>query len=210
MKGTNMKIYIDFDGTLFNTDRYINDFIRIFNEYGINKSKFDNVKKTLFNDKELFNINAIIDYFINKYNIDYELKNKINLLLNNSYVFYDVVDSLKNLINFGYELCLLSYGDYNFQKMKIYSSGLSEIFKEIIITEKDKSRLDLDYKNSIFIDNNPIEIEKLYNSGAKKIIRVKRDNDRYAEIQCNISGIIECSDFKQIVQILNDNIINKM
>jgi len=32
-----MKIYIDFDGTLFDTDKYENDFIKIYNKYGINK-----------------------------------------------------------------------------------------------------------------------------------------------------------------------------
>lgn len=194
----NMKIYIDFDGTLFDTDKYMSDFMDIFNQYGINSVIFDEVRANLFNDEKLFNLDIIIDYFIEKYNVDIELKYKIDNLLTNSYVYPEVIDCLNILINSGFELYLLTYGDALFQLKKIEASNLSGYFKGIIITDKDKSELNLDYKNSIFIDNNPIVIEKLYESKAKKLIRIKRKSDRYTKDKCNVCNIMECSDFNDV------------
>lgn len=197
-----MKVYIDFDGTLFDTDRYTKDFMNIFHEYDINEEIFDETKKILFNENKLFNINVIIDYFIEKYDIDIQLRRKIDDLLNHSYIYSDVLDCLNMLVNNGYELYLLTYGDKDFQKMKIDASNISKYFKEIIITEKDKSKLNLNYKNSIFIDNNPIEIERFCNSKAKSVIRIRRNNDRYSKIDCNILNNLECKDFYHVVQLL--------
>lgn len=197
-----MKVYIDFDGTLFDTDRYTKDFMNIFHEYDINEEIFDETKKILFNENKLFNINVIIDYFIEKYDIDIQLRRKIDDLLNHSYIYSDVLDCLNMLVNNGYELYLLTYGDKDFQKMKIDASNISKYFKEIIITEKDKSKLNLNYKNSIFIDNNPIEIESFCNSKAKSVIRIRRNSDRYSKIDCNILNNLECKDFYHVVQLL--------
>ena len=204
-----MKLYIDFDGTLFNTHKYTKDFMSILNDYGIDKTLFDEAKDKLCGNNKLFNINVVVDYFISNYNIDYSLKDKIDNLLNDSYVYSDVIECLNMLIDSGYELYLLTYGDDEFQKLKIDVSNLSKYFKEIIITGKDKSKLDIDYENSIFIDNNPIEIEKFYNSMAKTIIRIRRDSDRYSKKECNIPSVIECIDFNQVIHILKGGVNNE-
>lgn len=201
-----MKIYIDFDGTLFNTDKYIEDFMNILNDYGIDKALFDEVKNRICGNSKLFNINVIIDYFVTKHNIDNSLKEKINNLLNDSYVYSDVIECLTSLINERYELYLLTYGDGEFQKLKINASNLSKYFKDIIITEKDKSKLDIDYENSIFIDNNPIEVERFYNSNARNIIRIRRSSDKFANTGCNISDIAQCSDFYDIIELLKGEV----
>ena len=204
-----MKIYIDFDGTLFNTDKYTEDFMNILNDYGIDKALYNEVNNVICGNSRLFNINVIIDYFVTKHNINNSLKEKINNLLNDSYVYSDVIECLNILINEGYELYLLTYGDGEFQKLKINASNLSKYFKEIIITEKDKSKLDIDYENSIFIDNNPFEIEKFNNSNGKILIRIRRDNDKFANIPCNISNVIQCCDFNQIIDFLKGGFINE-
>lgn len=204
-----MKIYIDFDGTLFNTDKYTKNFMDIFNEHGIDNVIFNRVRNILFNNENLFDLDIIIDYFLKEYNIDIGLKIKINSLLNKSYLYPEVVNCLKELIDSGYELHLLTYGDKNFQSMKIDSSNISGYFKNIIITDEDKSELNLDYKNSIFIDNNPFVIDKLYNSMAKRIIRIKRDSDRYAKIKCSVLNVVECKDFNQVVQYLKGGFYNE-
>lgn len=204
-----MQTYIDFDGTLFDTDRYTEDFMTIFNEYGITKEMFDIEKKNLFNDKELFNINKITNYLIEKYNISSDLKNKISALLDKSYVYSDVLVNLETLIKNGYELYILSYGDIEFQKLKICSSNLSRYFKKIIITEKDKSKLNIDYKNSIFIDNNPNELEKFHESMARKIIRIRREKDKYSKLNSNVLDILECKDFNKVVELMEGDFFNE-
>ena len=59
-----MKIYIDFDGTLFNTDKYTNDFMKVLYDYGIDKKLFDDVNNKILNNNKLFNLNVIIDYHV--------------------------------------------------------------------------------------------------------------------------------------------------
>lgn len=197
-----MKLYVDFDGTLFDTDKYINDIMTIFNEYGINDKIFNETKNILFNEHELFNLDKIINYFIQSYNIDVELKTKIDNLLNKSYLYSEVINCLDILINSGYDLYLFTYGDYNFQSMKIEASGISKYFKDIIITDKDKSQLNLDYKNIIFIDNNPYVIKNLSYTSTKNIIRIKRNSDRYNSFDCFSQKVVECKDFNQVILYL--------
>lgn len=204
-----MKIYIDFDGTLFNTDKYKEDIINILNDYGIDKMIFEEVKKIFYINNKVFDIIDVVDYFIDKYNIDNSLKDKINGLLNNSYIYSDVIENLKILLDMGYELYLLTYGHQNYQRKKINSSNIFDYFKDIIITEKDKSKLDIDYENSIFIDNNPIEIKRFHNSNAKKIIRIIRENEKYSKEVCNVLNVIECNSFYHIVEILRGDFINE-
>lgn len=203
-----MKIYIDFDGTLFNTDKYTKDYMNIFSYYHINSDLFDEVK-TLLSHNSLFNINKIIDYLIKNYNIDKSLKEQVGKLLNNSYIYPDVKESLNNLIDNGYELYLLTYGDKEFQSNKIDSSNITNYFKDIIITNKNKSELNLDYNNSIFIDNSPYVIDLLNNCSTKKLIRIKRDDDRYSKLKCNVSDLIECNDFYEIVKYLKGGFSNE-
>lgn len=204
-----MKIYIDFDGTLFDTDKYTEDFMNIFNKYGIDKDLFDKCKKIVFDNDDLFNLDIIIDYFIKNYNIDSNLKKEMEDLLNNSYIYPDVINCLDFLSSSGYELYLLSYGDEKFQTKKIFKYDLVKYFNKIIITDKDKSKLDLDYENGIFIDNNPIVIESLYNINANNLIRIKRKSDRYTKFECNALGIIECEDFYEVIKFLKGGFDNE-
>ena len=201
-----MKIYIDFDGTLFNTDKYKEDFMNVLKDYGIDEKVFEEVKKVICNNNKLFNIDKIIDYFIDNYNVDNSLKFKIDSLLSNSYVYPDVIENLKALSNMNYELYLLTYGDTDYQRMKINSADIECFFKDIIIAETDKSKLDIDYENSIFIDDNPIEIERFYRANAKEIIKIIRDNDKYAKDVCNVLNARECKNFYQIVETLRGDL----
>ena len=102
---------------------------------------------------------------------------------------------------------LLTLGNKNFQQKKIYSSNINKYFKDIIITDKDKSKLNINYSNSIFIDNNPIELKKFYNSKDKYLIRIKRDTDKYSKLNLDINNIPEYKDFNEL---LNSNYIDKI
>ena len=200
-----MRIYIDFDGTLFDTDKYENDFIKIYNKYGINKNIFNKVSKRLFNNINLFDIEIITNYFIKNYNIDSKISKEIESLYNKDYIYKDVIPCLRKIKKLGYSLSILTYGNKSFQSKKIDSSNISIYFDEIIITDSSKSKLNIDYKNSVFVDNNPKDIIDLYNINPKKIIRIKRSTDKYIAINLENSNIIECSDFYQITELLKGN-----
>lgn len=183
-----MKIYIDFDGTLFNTDKFYQDYLTILNKYNISSFEIDEIKKELFTNRR-FNLDILTDYIISKYNIK-NLKQEVESLYNNSYVFEDVIPFLEKYKN--YNLILLTLGDIDYQNRKIESSNLSKYFQDIIITDVDKSQLDIDYKDNLFIDNNPKELIKFQNNGGK-IIRIRRIEDKYSVI--DLDNVLEYKSF---------------
>ena len=120
-----MKIYIDFDGTLFNTDKFYQDYLDILNKYNISSLEIDEMKKELFTNRR-FNLDILTDYIISKYNIK-NLKQEVEFLYNNSYVFEDVIPFLEKYKN--YNLILLTLGDIDYQNRKIESSNYNNILK---------------------------------------------------------------------------------
>jgi FMN phosphatase YigB (HAD superfamily) len=73
-----------------------------------------------------------------------------------------------------YELILLTWGNNEYQLDKINCSKISKYFKELLITQKLKYELDIDYKNSIFIDDNPRDLRGLVNNNSYRVIRLCR------------------------------------
>ena len=71
-------------------------------------------------------------------------------------------------------LILLTRGNLDYQLFKIKESKIENYFKNIIVVNQYKGLLNLDYKNSIFIDDNPKEIESILKNNPKKVIRLKR------------------------------------
>lgn len=183
-----MKIYLDFDGTLFNTDKFYQDYLVILNKYNISSFEIEKMKKELFTNRR-FNLDILTDYIISKYNIK-NLKQEVESLYNNSYVFEDVIPFLEKYKN--YNLILLTLGDIDYQNRKIESSNLTKYFQDIIITDVDKSQLDINYKDNLFIDNNPKELIKFQNKGGKTI-RIRRIEDKYSVI--DLDNVLEYKNF---------------
>ena len=146
------------------------------------------MKKELFTNRR-FNLDILTDYIISKYNIK-NLNQEVESLYNNSYVFEDVIPFLEKYKN--YNLILLTLGDIDYQNRKIESSNLSKYFQDIIITDVDKSQLDINYKDNLFIDNNPKELIKFQNKGGK-ILRIRRIEDKYSVI--DLDNVLEYKNF---------------
>ena len=86
-----------------------------------------------------------------------------------------------------------------FHELKINGSGISNYFDTIIITATPKHELDFKYENGIFVDDNPKDLENLYNVNGKRIIRIKRKNGRYSDKPLNISKIEEYTTLSEIL-----------
>lgn len=192
-----MNIYIDFDGTLYKTNELYNRFIKLFNKYNFSETDIQKfMKQEPYKTHKSFDIlaNKIInDYNLNKEEIEQELNN----IYTEDLVYPDVIPFLEKYSK-KYNLILLTLGNIEHQKRKINSSKLSKYFKDIIITNKDKSLLNIDYSKSIFIDNNPKEIEKFHNVNAYSIIRIIRNNDNFYNNQKNIIDTKEYFNFQDI------------
>lgn len=182
------KIYFDFDGTLYNSNKLTDDFYNIFVNYGLSKDKIKSIKKELFKNK-IFNLDILTDFVINNYGISDKIKMDIDRLYKNDYLYDDVMKSIDKLKE-KYQLIILTYGSYKYQMNKINGSNINKYIKDIIVTENDKSKLDIvDYNNSIFIDNNPSDILRFSECKPYKLIRIRRDDDKYRDVDTTINTL---------------------
>lgn len=200
-----MTIYIDFDGTLYNTNKLYKNFINVFKKYNIQEQQIKELMREIpYKTNKSFDILA--DNIINKYNLDKEIFKELDKLYDNNYIYTDTISFLEKYYQ-QYNLILLTLGNISYQQKKINSTNIKKYFKDIIITDKDKSKLNIDYSKGIFIDNNPKELERFYNSKAIHLIRIKRNDDKYSKLKLNIKDIPEFKDFNEL---LNNNYIEKI
>ena len=194
-----MNIYIDFDGTIFDIDSLNNDFIKIFNNID------NNYIKSLI--KKYKNYYIVTNILIKDYHLENNYIDKVNNLFQNNYIYKDAITFLEKYYQ-KYNLILLTYSNsIEYQKKKINSSNIDKYFKDIIITTKDKSKLDnIDYQNGIFIDNNPYELKKLYNKNILNIIRINHINDTYHK-EKTFNNTKEYQDF---IELINNKHIEKI
>ena len=122
-----------------------------------------------------------------------------------NYIFTDGISFLKTLKEKGHNIFLLSYAENNlqYQLSKIYNSNIVDYFDGIIITKDFKYDIDLNYSEGVFIDDNPRDLIGLYSKNAKKVIRLRRKNQKYSSEDLNIN-IEEYENFDEIPLDLED------
>ena len=189
-----MKIYIDFDGTLFDSTKHYHKYINIFKKHNLNIT--ETLNKTYEKDK---NFDTISKKIIQKYNLDNSIFKELEKLYSEKLIFKDAIPFLEKYSK-KYDLILLTLGNIKYQQKKINKTKIYPYFKDIIITNKDKSNLNIDYENGVFIDNNPLELKKFYNSKAKYLIRIKRKTDKYSKLNLNIENIPEFTSFDELTK----------
>lgn len=183
-----MNYYIDFDNTLFDTVSFHRDLLKILLNNGIEESYI----KKFYKDNGLNPINLV-----NSLNND-KINKEVDKLFKNAknYLYKDALSFLNNKGNKQY--ILYSYGYLDYQNKKIDNSNIKDYFDEVIITDKDKTKLDLDYQNGIFIDDNTKVIKELLKKDVVKVYRVKRDNNLHSEEKLNNKNVIEIFNMKEI------------
>ena len=181
--------YIDFDNTLYETGKLTKDVLYDFSKI-ISNSKNLDLNEVLKNLKNSFN--STVDNFESfslslsqKYEIPYNnfqsILNKRIIIEGNQYVFPDALEFLKRLKSSNKEVCILTYvaqkENLRQQALKLAGSGVLPYVTEVYNTTRYKFDLELDYKNEIFIDDSPRDIEGLYKAGARNLIRIKKPNN---------------------------------
>ena len=200
--------YIDFDSTLYDTTSLTNDMLETMALH-IDKSNKDNILqelKSLFNREHIYNIFDLCNYFEKKYSLESNyLLNPVKEVIKNGskYVYDDVISFLNKLKEKNNKIQMLTSStikeNMEFQSLKILGSGLSNYFDVITITSVPKFSLGLKYKDGIFIDDNPKDLESLFKANGKRIIRIKRKNGKYSNKLLNISKIEEYTTLSEIL-----------
>jgi len=182
-----MKIYVDFDRTLFDCDKFLGDLYALISQYNISKELFRECQNQC--RKKGFNPHIILNNVKEKYDFDDELYQKIDMLIQNTsnYLYTDAIIFLDYLRKLNHEIIILTKGNSDYQREKIFNSHLDLYYNKLMVTMKHKGSLNLDYENSIFIDDNPIEIQSLLTKNPKMVIRMKRDNSKYSNIPLEVN-----------------------
>jgi FMN phosphatase YigB (HAD superfamily) len=172
-----------------------------------NKIKYNQILVELqqvFNRDGIYNIYELIDYFNKKYEFNKEEeKKKIEQIILNGkkYVYEDAEDFLRSIKEKGHIINLLTnivQNNQDAQLLKIKGSGLSYYFDNIIIAMQPKYKLDLNYKNGIFIDDNPKDIRGLYSRNPMQIMRIRRIDNKYSKEDLEIPEIKEYRNLKEV------------
>ena len=192
-----MTYYIDFDNTLFDTVSFYNDLKLIMNDYGIDEKI---IKKYHIDNKGIYSPLKLIDYCIEKKIANNNIISEVMKHFDNAkkYLYNDAEDFLMRIKSNENKLVLLTYGDFDYQQKKIKPCLIEKYFDEIIITDKEKYSLDLDFKNGVFVDDNCKVIKGILTRNPYKVIRVKRINNPRSKHVLNNNIVFEHEDLKGI------------
>ena len=199
------KVYIDFDGTLYNSDNFYNGFIEICSKYNIEKEKVKEIESDIFNNKNLFNVDILSQKIFEYYQLPISFLYDVEALYKKPNLFSDTIPSLEQLIKSSkYELYILTHGNRVYQLKKITSSKIDKYIKEIIVTTGSKIDLDgINYQESIFIDNNPFQIKQLIAAKAKKVIRIRRHQDKYSKI----ASTVPVNEYDNLLTLIKEELL---
>lgn len=204
-----MNYYLDFDNTLYETakltalmlEAIANTISESTGEDActLKKEAVENFNSTIDN------IFSFAENMSKKHGVDSQkVLDKVNEVIDNGniIVFEDAVRFLKRLKENGHKAFILTYvakGNEEYQMRKLLGSGLMQYFDGIIITSEYKFLLDLKYENGIFIDDDPRDLNGLFEKNAIQVIRIRKPNNKRSKIDINNSQIKEYESFDDIV-----------
>lgn len=192
-----MKYYIDFDNTLFDTKRFYNDFLKLISKYDLTEKMINDYHHS--SEENILNPLTISKRIVNPLK-----KEKFLGALNSffkdlsMYLYDDTISFLEYLNGKSYDVNLLTYGDYDYQKIKIEKSFITVYFKRIIITNKSKDKLDLDYSNACFIDDDVIQLTCLKEKA--KVIRIRRKGNKHSIL--DLADVLEFENLEKYIKFL--------
>ena len=204
-----MKIYVDFDNTIYCTSRLTECMLKKIADCCAEQNSDVNFEsalfecRTLFCREKIYNIYRLCEYIAKKYEVSVDnLKNCIDNIIENGqeFLYDDSIEFLEKLKQSNFQIVLLTRIEEDnlaYQKKKVAGSGLIGYFDDIVYTTTSKSKLNLDYEKSVFVDDNPTEIANLCLTDAKIVVRVKRADCKYSKTEIKNSKIIEIENLKQ-------------
>ena len=203
-----MNYYIDFDNTLYETAKLTTYMLKaicdtVVEKRGIAYEEIDSYVKENFNSTK-DNIFTFAKETGVKFEIDpIEVENNVKAVVDNGndIVFEDAERFLARLKENGHEVHILTYipkTNQEYQMKKLLGSGLMKYFDTITITSKYKFLLDMDYTQGIFIDDDPRDLNGLYEKNPFKVIRIRKPNNKRSKIDIDNKDIEEFESFDDI------------
>ena len=203
-----MNYYIDFDNTLYETAKLTTLMIsaignKISELTGKDAVEITQDAKDNFNSTK-DNIFTHAAKMGEKYEVDPEVVvNAVKDVIDNGkeIVFEDAIRFLERLKENGHKIFILTYipkTNQEYQMKKLMGSGITSYFDGIIITAEYKFLLDIDYTNGIFIDDDPRDLNGLFEKNPIKVIRIRKPNNKRSKIDIDNKEIEEYESFDDI------------
>ncbi|MDE2060000.1 MAG: HAD family hydrolase [candidate division NC10 bacterium] len=174
--GCRRAVLLDFDHTLFDTDRFFwVDLKSAFTQFGVSDDAWEKSYETIWPSgyslqkhlEALFRLGAIPSASIASA-MQEALEQTFSDL--RPYLFPDVVVFLNAARRREFDLLLLSFGDPAWQSYKVRASGLTSYFTQIVYTPHEKGKADMlvtlasTYAEIHVIDNNPADLDAMKTS----------------------------------------------
>lgn len=143
-----MRIFIDFDDVIFNTKKFLVFLRDIFKEFGVTEELFRSAYQEMRSDVSgqnfCYNFEAHVEKISKHVKVDEAALIKAlyeGLEQAPAFVFQDVKPFLEYLKKEGYTVDVLSFGDKNYQALKIKKAGLGALIANILVTQESKERI---------------------------------------------------------------------
>lgn len=171
--GSQRAILLDFDHTLFDTDRFFwVDLKAAFGQFGVSDDAWEKSYATIWPSgyslakhvEELSRLGAIASVSVASA-MHATLERTFSDL--RSYLFPDVVEFLNAARDRKFDLILLSFGDPTWQGYKVQASGLAPYFTQIVYTSDEKGKAGMlntiasAYAELCAVDNNPADLDAM-------------------------------------------------
>lgn len=166
-------ILLDFDHTLFDTDRFFwVDLKSAFAQFGISSDAWEKSYEAIWSSgyslakhlEALARFGTTADPSAAKAMLE-TLESAFSDL--RPYLFSDVLGFLDAARSRGFDLILLSFGDPAWQSYKVRASGLTPYFTQIVYTPHEKGKAEIlatlasAYVELRAIDNNPADLDSM-------------------------------------------------
>ncbi len=187
-----MKIVLDFDHTLFDTEEFkqaLQDRLAMF---GVTVDQFNSNYRIVKEQLGHYDHQEHLRLLAQEEELD---ENDLLLSFNeiiataNEFLFPDAVEFLEVLKSISKsELYLLTFGQDKFQQAKVEASGIKPYFKKVIDTIDSKLKFfdqNRELQKAIFVDNRGKTINQIKTKYPKIIsIWIKRENTPYDDEKC--------------------------
>ena len=204
------KLFIDFDGTMFDTASFKDVMFAVFLKLGFNKTDIDNTYMAECMDYK-YHVDRNLDRLLKIKQIDEkEAREKVRGIFNKipDHMFDDTIEVLKQIDKKKYELNLLTLGDEDFQRKKVDASYVGKYFDNIYFATDQKWNYlkDIVKENEYFImvDDRGDTVEKVKKNFTKSLaIEINRPGKEQDLMeQENTFDGKEIKNLKQLLQYL--------
>jgi FMN phosphatase YigB (HAD superfamily) len=187
-----MKIVLDFDHTLFDTEEFkqaLQDRLAMF---GVTIDQFNSNYRIVKEQLGHYDYQEHLRLLAQEEELD---ENDLLLSFNeiigtaNEFLFADTIEFLESLKAISKtELYLLTFGQDKFQQAKVEASGIKPYFKEVVDTIDSKLKFfekNKEFQKAIFIDNRGKTIDLIKTKYPSVVsIWIKRENTPYDDEGC--------------------------